>query len=356
MKKKVMIGMSGGVDSSVAALLLKQMGYDVTGITMKLRPDKFMNDSASGGCCSIDDVDDARRVCYKIGIDHIVLNFTEIFSKEVIDYFVDEYKNGKTPNPCIACNSKIKFQALLDKAIALGFDYIATGHYAVIDYSKDLNRYLLYKSRSSKDQSYVLYGMTQHQLSHTLFPLENMQKSETRKIAEKNGLIVANKPDSQEICFVPDNDYASFIENYTGERMSPGNFVDASGNVLGLHQGLTKYTVGQRKGLGMSFGKPMYVSKISREDNTVILGDERDLYSSEVIVENVNFIPFDSLEKDIGVQAKIRYQAKAARATLSRKENGTIVAKFDSPQRAVTPGQAIVFYNGDLVVGGGTIA
>lgn len=352
--EKVLVGMSGGVDSSVSALLLKEQGYNVVGVTMKLRPDEFMSESETGGCCSIDDVDDARRVCYKIGIDHIVMNFTDLFSRDVIEYFVNEYRSGRTPNPCIACNSKIKFDALLKRAITLGFDYIATGHYSKIKYDNTLDRFLLYKSNSSKDQSYVLYNLTQSQMKHTLFPLGDIEKSEIRRIARSNGLIVADKPDSQEICFVPNKDYVSFIENFTGEKSIPGLFIDKDGNVLGPHKGIMHYTIGQRKGLGISFGHPMFVTKINCNDNTVQLGPEEEQYSKFLSVGNINFIPFDVLENEMIVNAKIRSQANPVRAKIIPKDS-EILVEFEEAQRAVTPGQSIVFYKDDLVIGGGVI-
>ena len=266
MSKKVLLGMSGGVDSSVAALLLLKAGYDVTGMTMRLRPEAYMQQSASGGCCSLDDIDDARRVCYQLGIDHLVLNFTEQFERDVIQYFAEQYAAGRTPNPCIACNRHLKFGAMLQKARLLGFDFIATGHYAVIT-QNDSGRWLLKRAPASKDQSYVLYSLTQDQLAHTLMPLGPYTKPEARQLAEEAGLRVAHKPDSQEICFVEDNDYASFLERYTGTKAPQGDFVDAQGRILGRHRGITHYTIGQRKGLGISFGKPMYVTKIDAVRN-----------------------------------------------------------------------------------------
>ena len=239
--------MSGGVDSSVAALLLLKAGYDVTGMTMRLRPDAYMQQSASGGCCSLDDIDDARRVCYQLGIEHLVLNFTEQFERDVIQYFAGQYAAGRTPNPCIACNRHLKFDAMLQKARLLGYDYIATGHYAVIE-QNSAGRWLLKKAPASKDQSYVLYSLTQDQLAHTLMPLGAYTKPEARRMAEEAGLRVAHKPDSQEICFVEDNDYAGFLERYTGKKASEGDFVDAEGHVLGRHRGITHYTIGSARG------------------------------------------------------------------------------------------------------------
>jgi tRNA-specific 2-thiouridylase len=354
MKKKVMLGMSGGVDSSVAALLLLQQGYDVTGVTMKLRPDQYMVESQSGGCCSLDDIDDARRVAYRLGIEHLVLNFTQVFSEKVIDYFASEYLAGRTPNPCIACNAHVKFDALLRKALSLEYDYVATGHYAVIT-QNDEGRWLLKKAPCSKDQSYVLYHLTQHQLAHTLMPLAGMEKSKARELAREAGLPVAHKPDSQEICFVQDNDYASFIRRYTGKEPPPGNFIDQAGNVLGTHKGITHYTIGQRKGLGISFGKPMFVTKIDPISNTVTLGENGSQYASSLIAGKVNLISADTLEAPISAQVKVRYQAPPAPARLTPLDNGKIRVDFQEPQRSVTPGQAAVFYDGDLVLGGGII-
>ncbi|WP_050696690.1 tRNA 2-thiouridine(34) synthase MnmA [Anaeromassilibacillus senegalensis] len=354
MSNKVMLGMSGGVDSSVAALLLLKAGYDVTGVTMRLRPDAYMQQCAAGGCCSLDDIDDARRVCYQLGIDHLVLNFTDRFEKDVIQYFADQYAAGRTPNPCIACNRHLKFDAMLQKARLLGFDSIATGHYAVIEQNAQ-GRWLLRKAPASKDQSYVLYSMTQDQLAHTLMPLGAYTKPEARKMAEEAGLQVAHKPDSQEICFVEDNDYAGFLERFTGEKAPAGDFVDQDGNVLGKHLGITYYTIGQRKGLGIAFGRPMYVTHIDAEHNRITLGEEGSQYADTLVAEDLNFIPFDVLGEPLRAQVKVRYQAKPAPALLSPMENGRVRVTFDEAQRSVTPGQAVVFYDGDLVLGGGTI-
>ncbi|MDR1253655.1 MAG: tRNA 2-thiouridine(34) synthase MnmA [Oscillospiraceae bacterium] len=355
LKKKVLLGMSGGVDSAVAALLLLKQGYEVTGVTMKLRPDKYMSESSSGGCCSLDDIDDARRVAYKLGIDHLVLNFTEAFNTDVINYFVQKYLCGRTPNPCIACNQKIKFDALLKKALLLGYDHIATGHYAAIEYDNQLNRWLLKKANSKKDQSYVLYGMQQYQLAHTLMPLSNIEKSEVRELAHKYDLPVAKKPDSQEICFVQDKNYAKFIEQYTGKSSPRGCFMDEKGVILGHHSGITKYTIGQRKGLGIAFGEPRYVTKIDASKNTIVLGKDKDQYSDSLIAKSINFIPFSNLHKKINISAKIRYQAKPAEATLIPINANNVRVEFKVSQKAVTPGQSVVFYDGNLVIGGGVI-
>lgn len=355
MKKKILLGMSGGVDSSVSALLLLRQGYDVTGVTMRLRPDEYMSESSSGGCCSLDDIDDARRVCYQLGIEHLVFNFTEAFRRDVIDVFAREYAAGRTPNPCIACNRFLKFGELLRRARELGFWGVATGHYAVVKRDEESGRWLLYRSLSKKDQSYVLYSMTQDQLAHTLFPLGSMQKPVVREIARQAGLLVAKKPDSEEICFVEDRDYAGFIERYTGEKPFPGDFVDGEGRVLGRHRGITRYTIGQRRGLGVSFPTPMYVTKIDAEQNRVVLGKEGSQYSSVLTADDLNWIPFDSLSRPIGAAARIRYQAEPAPAVVTPLEGGRVRVEFSQPQRSVTPGQAVVFYQKGLVVGGGTI-
>jgi tRNA-uridine 2-sulfurtransferase len=353
MKKKVMLGMSGGVDSSVAALLLQKAGYEVTGVTLRLRPDELMSEK-EGGCCSLSDIDDARRVCYQLGIDHMVLNFTELFERDVIAPFAAQYEAGRTPNPCIACNRHIKFSAMLDRAELLGFDYVATGHYALIERTAE-GRWLLKKSPAAKDQSYVLYMLTQRQLAHTLLPVGGYSKPEIRAMAQEAGLTVARKKDSQEICFVEDNNYGKFLERYTGRAAKPGNFIDKNGNVIGRHRGVMYYTVGQRKGLGMSFGKPMYVTDIDAEHNTVTLGEERERYTSALTAEDLNFIPFDTLEQPMDAWVKVRYSAPPAKAKLLPLQDGRVRVEFESPQKSVAPGQAVVFYDGDIVLGGGTI-
>lgn len=346
--------MSGGVDSSAAALLLLRAGYDVTGVTMRLCPDRLARQSGADASCPPDDIGDARRVARALGIDHIVLNFQDVFETNVIDYFAEQYAAGITPNPCIACNRHLKFGAMLRRARELGFDWIATGHYAVIEQNA-AGRRLLKRAPTGKDQSYVLYSLTQEQLGRTLLPLGRLTKPQVRALAQEAGLPVAHKPDSQEICFVENNDYAGFIERYTGTAAPEGNFVDESGRVLGRHRGITHYTVGQRKGLGVSFGKPMYVTKIDAAHNTVTLGEEGSQYADSLIAADLNFIPFDALEAPVRAQVKARYQAQPAPALLVPLENGTLRVEFDRPQRAVTPGQAAVFYDGDLVLGGGTI-
>lgn len=357
-KKKVMVAMSGGVDSSVAAVILLEKGHDVIGVTMQIWQDREKEDAKyETGCCSLSVVEDARRVANKLSIPYYVLNFKDKFKEKVIDYFVNEYLEGRTPNPCIACNRHIKFDALLNKAVSMGIDYIATGHYARVDLDNNTGRYILKKAvNPKKDQSYVLYNLTQEQLSRTLFPVGEYSKDEVRKMAEKYELPVAQKPDSQEICFVEDNDYGRFISDYTDFKPQPGYFVDTRGNILGKHKGIIHYTVGQRKGLGIAFGKPMYVVGIDAENNTVILGDENEVLSRTLIAGDLNFISIPAVDKEMRVNAKIRSTAKEAAAIIYPLEDGKVKVVFDSPQRAITPGQSVVFYDGDVVVGGGVIA
>jgi len=355
MKETVVVGMSGGVDSSVAAYLLKEQGYNVIGITMTLIPKDVFYEDKIGGCCSISAVNDARKVADKLGIYYYVMNFREVFEKKVINYFVDEYLAGKTPNPCIACNKYIKFDEFLKKANALGAKYIATGHYASIKYDEDKKRYLLLRSKDSKkDQTYMLYNLTQHQLAHTLMPLGGYTKDQVRKIAQEIGLEVYNKPDSEEICFIPDNDYAGFIKRRVPDKVKKGYFVDVNGNILGEHKGIIHYTIGQRKGLGLALGKPVFVIDIIPEKNIVVVGDEKEVFKNRLYAEDVNFIPFDKLESEMRVTAKIRYTAKEADAIIYPYKGGVIV-EFDKPQRAITKGQSVVFYDNDIVVGGGII-
>ena len=354
MKQKVMLGMSGGVDSSVAAILLLEQGYDVVGVTLKLRPDEYMTGSLSGGCCSLDDIGDAKRVADALSIPHYVLGFTDVFAASVIDNFAAEYKRGRTPNPCIACNRYVKFGAMLQKALGMGMDYIATGHYAVIEQGA-AGRFLLRRSLAKKDQSYVLYSMTQHELAHTLFPLGDMDKAQARDIARSHGLPVANKPDSQEICFVEDNNYARFIEKYTGEIAPSGDFIDRQGTVIGRHKGITHYTIGQRKGLGATFGKPMYVTGLDTETNRITLGEEGSQYASALVAEDLNWIAFDRLGEERSALVKVRYQAEPVPARIVPDGEARVSVRFQSPQRAVTPGQAVVFYDDRHVLGGGTI-
>lgn len=354
-KGKVVVGMSGGVDSSVAAYLLKEQGYEVIGLTMQIWQEDAEEDK-DGGCCGLSAVDDARRVCQKLEIPHYVMNFREDFQRTVIDYFVDEYQHGRTPNPCIACNRYVKWESMLQKALQIGADYIATGHYARVVQDEETGRYALSQSKTiAKDQTYALYNLTQFQLKHTLMPLGDYIKDEVRAIAQEIGLAVASKPDSQEICFVPDDDYAGFIERETGKKMPKGKFVTKEGKVLGEHKGIIHYTIGQRKGLGIAYGKPLFVSKIDPKTHTVVVGDNEDIFTCEVFANKLNFMPFDDLEERMEVTAKIRYSQMPAPCTIEMVNDDTIKCTFVEPQRAVTPGQALVFYDGERVVGGGTI-
>ena len=342
--EKVLVGMSGGVDSSVAASELRDNGYEVSGVTLLL----CESDNESS-------VSDAKAVCDRMGIEHHTVNLKTKFSHYVMDNFIDEYKAGNTPNPCIVCNKHIKFGAMLDTAVSMGFDKIATGHYARIRQDNN-GRYLLYKALDeAKDQSYVLYNLSQYQLSHVLFPLGELTKAEVREKAVSQGFVNADRPDSQDICFVPDGDYAGFIERKDGFVSKEGNYTDINGNILGEHKGIIHYTLGQRKGLGIALGKPQFVIDKNVSTNNVILGDEEHLFKKEVLVYNPNFIPFDSLEKEISVTAKLRYRHKPAKALLVPCGDNTVKLIFDEPQRAPSPGQAAVFYDGEMVIGGGTI-
>lgn len=355
-KKKVVVGLSGGVDSSVAAYLLKEQGYDVIGVTMQIwQEEEVFKQEENGGCCGISAVEDARRVASMLQIPYYVMNFRKEFQKEVIDYFVNEYRNGRTPNPCIACNRYVKWQALLSRSMEIGADYIATGHYAQIDQLPNGRYAIKHSATKTKDQTYALYNLTQEQLKRTLMPVGAYTKDEIRKIAESINLPIANKPDSQDICFVPDGDYASFIEHECKCKLPEGNFVTLDGKVLGKHKGIIHYTVGQRKGLGIALGYPAFVLEIRPETNEVVIGTNEDSMTYEVRANKLNFMSRESIEDGMRVFAKIRYNHKGAWCSVKQIGEDEILCTFEEPQRAVTPGQALVMYEGDYVLGGGTI-
>lgn len=347
MNKKVLLGMSGGVDSSVAAIILKEKGYNVIGATMQLC--KNIGDISS--------INDAKKVCEKLDIPYYVMDCKEEFNERVIKDFINSYENAKTPNPCVECNRYLKFGEFLKKAEELDCDYIATGHYAKVEYSEKYNQYVLRKSKNTlKDQSYFLYKIPKEILSKIIFPLEDYtNKEEIRKIAIDNKLTVAEKKDSQEICFITDDDYVKFIKKNSNTVFKPGNIVNRSRDILGKHNGIINYTVGQRKGLGISYQEPLYVLNINKEKNEVVVGTEEELYIKEVIVEDMNYLVTSLIGKQIEVEAKVRYRAKAAKAILYPLENNKAKFIFEDPQRAITPGQSLVFYIDDVVIGGGKI-
>lgn len=371
MGKRVVVGMSGGVDSSVAAMLLKKQGYDVIGVTMQIWQDETPACQAeNGGCCGLSAVEDARRVADTLEIPYYVMNFRREFQENVIDYFVGEYLRGHTPNPCIACNRYVKWEALLKRSLEIGADYIATGHYARIDRLEN-GRYAIRSSVSAgKDQTYALYNLTQEQLARTLFPVGAYSKDEIRRMAEEAGLPVAHKPDSQEICFVPDDDYAGFIERETARRSKgrnlpedgvavtlpgPGNFVTRDGRVLGRHKGITHYTIGQRRGLELPMGKRVFVTEIRPETNEVVIGENEDVFTTEVLCDRLNFMSVTDLDTPRRVLAKIRYNHQGEYCEISKMPGGRVLCHFEKSVRAATPGQAVVFYEGEYVLGGGTI-
>ena len=355
--KKALIAMSGGEDSSVAALIMKEKGYDCIGITMKLYDSETGQACRSRTCCTLEDVEDARQVASALSIPYYVLNFKDDFQKKVILPFVETYENGGTPNPCIRCNRFMKHEKLYKKAEELGCDYIVTGHYARIRYDEEKQRYLLLKAKDEKkDQSYVLYFLNQEQLKHSIFPLGEFEtKEEVRAIAEKNGFFNADKPDSQDICFVTSGSYGDFLEKFRGKPYPKGYFVDEEGHKLGKHKGIIRYTIGQRKGLGLALKEPMYVAGKNLEKNQIILTKGPALYSEALEAEDFNWISMDPPKEEYPVTVKTRYNAKAVPAFVSVKEENNVFLRFEKPERAIAAGQAVVLYDGEIVVGGGTI-
>ena len=355
-KEKALIGMSGGVDSSVAAWLTQQEGLECIGATMRMFDNSILPEDQQSSCCSLDDVEDARSVAQRLGMRFYVFNFTDAFRERVMDDFVRCYERGLTPNPCIQCNRHLKFDEFLRRALTLGCEYVVTGHYAQIRQDGDRGRYLLYKAAdTAKDQSYFLYSLTQEQLPHIRFPLGGMTKEEARNIAQEMGFINARKRDSQDICFVPDGDYVAFLQRYTGKTYPEGDFLDQSGKTVGRHRGAVAYTTGQRKGLGLAMGTPVYVCGKDMAANTVTVGPNEALFHNALLAEDWNWFPFPALTAPMRVKAKARSRMAEQPATVYPEANGFARVVFDEPQRAITPGQAVVLYDGGLVVGGGTI-
>jgi tRNA-specific 2-thiouridylase len=366
--KTIAVAMSGGVDSSAVAAMLRAEGHDVVGLTMQLWNQRRlaghpgMPEAVQGRCCSLDDVYDARRVAKTLGIPYYVVNHEDRFERDVVRPFVEEYLSGRTPIPCSLCNNHLKFDQLLIVAQQIGADFLATGHYARVELDEERGRWLLKRpADSSKDQTYFLFGLTQAQLSRTLFPLGEMTKSEVRERARHHGLALAEKPDSQEICFVPGGDYKNFIDAYLAERGeslpdTAGELVTTDGQVIGEHHGIHKFTVGQRKGLGVAIGSPLYVIQIKGDERQVVVGNQDELYSQTLRARRVNLVAVDDLRGPTRVRVKIRHRHEAAPALVEKSDDDEVLVTFDEPQRAITPGQATVFYDGDIVVGGGWIS
>lgn len=348
--------MSGGVDSSVAAYLTLERGLQCIGATLRLFSGDLLPENEESTCCSLDDTEDARSVAHRLGIPFYVFNFSQDFREKVMDDFVSCYEQGLTPNPCIQCNRHLKFSKLLERAQILGCGSVVTGHYARIKQDEATGRYLLYKALdTNKDQSYVLYCLTQDQLAHTRLPLGELTKEQVRSIAEEQGFLNSHKKDSQDICFVPDGDYVAFMERYTKKQYPGGDYLDLNGKVVGRHKGAVCYTIGQRKGLNLAMGSPVYVCSKDMQANTVTVGPNEALFRTTLLAKDLNFFPFDKLAQPIRVKAKARYRMTEQSATIYPEGEDTVRVEFDEPQRAITPGQSVVFYDGDLVIGGGTI-